>query len=562
MEKKRLHYARFMAGFLVLMAIFTFLSRALDSLTVPKVTIAYSKVGNVKYEINGEGTFQAETGGYVSVESGLKINRIYRKAGQSVVPGDAIFSYQMEGILDKQEELRLQIQKASLELKQMEVEARHVPTLSDSTLALQALDSANRAFETGNQELEETKVLSNEKQAEIKKKYNTNIELTEEEMEAETRRIYKSAELAYDAAVTKRNSTIKRAERTLAEAQKKLDKLLENQASEADVDAARESVSSAEEHLDEVREEQDFLVEEAEDTYDNAQDDYSDVDSGNRSAAEALKNNYQSAIEAEEDKIKAAEKHVESLREAIRQAELAVENAKVTDAGAATVRQKAAESAALQKQVKELDYQELTKKLAHIEKLVADGGEIKALTSGVIVELGVTPGAACTGSEVIRLGDEALKFEGVVEKRMGEIIKPGNHFMLQYGDEGEKSQATIDYVDYVSNEDSAKITATIEDGVGRLGASAGFTISLESEQYNQVIPIEVLRQDSVGYYVLLVGTKKTVLGEELEAIKLNVDVLEKSSTQAAISGAFAREDRLIMSSSKTVYEGDRIRISE
>ena len=80
-------------------------------------------------------------------------------------------------------------------------------------------------------------------------------------------------------------------------------------------------------------------------------------------------------------------------------------------------------------------------------------------------------------------------------------------------------------------------------------------------RYNQVIPIAGLRQESDGYYVLVVKPQKTILGEELTAEKVPVELLEKSSSQAAVEGAFGNTDRLIVSSSRIIEAGDRVRLS-
>lgn len=46
--------------FLALMAALTFLSRALDSVTVTRVQVGYGKQGVVPYLIEGDGTFTAD----------------------------------------------------------------------------------------------------------------------------------------------------------------------------------------------------------------------------------------------------------------------------------------------------------------------------------------------------------------------------------------------------------------------------------------------------------------------------------------------------------------------
>ena len=84
---------------------------------------------------------------------------------------------------------------------------------------------------------------------------------------------------------------------------------------------------------------------------------------------------------------------------------------------------------------------------------------------------------------------------------------------------------------------------------------------IRDRQYTQVIPIAGLRQESDGYYILVVKPQKTILGEELTAEKIPVELLEKSSTQAAVQGAFSNTDQLIVSSSRIIEAGDRVRIS-
>ena len=66
---------------------------------------------------------------------------------------------------------------------------------------------------------------------------------------------------------------------------------------------------------------------------------------------------------------------------------------------------------------------------------------------------------------------------------------------------------------------------------GVLGATAAFSINLASRQYNQVIPIAGLRQESDGFYVLVVKPQKTILGEELTAEKVPVELLEKAAAR-------------------------------
>ena len=99
-------------------------------------------------------------------------------------------------------------------------------------------------------------------------------------------------------------------------------------------------------------------------------------------------------------------------------------------------------------------------------------------------------------------------------------------------------------------------------GQGSLGGSASFAVNMESGAYSCVIPIGALREDNTGFFCLAVQPKRTILGEEMTAVRIGLEVLEKSSTAAAVSGAVTPEMKLITESDKGVGEGDRVRVVE
>ena len=547
--------------FLGAMAVFTVLSKSLDSLTVPQVGTSYGKMGNVNYEIKGDGKFLASGITYLNPQEGLKVQSVGKTAGQKVEAGEVLFAYQLEGIQKKKEELALSIEKMKLELTQSEVRSKQIPSISEETLAIQSLDAAKRALDFGYQDLEELRRESDEKLAKLKRDYNQSMTQSEEEMEEETRRQYRTAERAYDAAVAKKESAVKKAEREVTDCEEKLDRLEDEGASDEEILKARKALDRANEDLEEVREEQSLNVEEAKAALNSAEEDYGDVSAGRRTAAEALKNSYESSVEAVEAQIKAGEKSVRNLEEALSQAELAVFNARARDAVTAAENQKEQTASGLDRQVKQLDITKAEEQLKALEALEAASGEVTAPVSGVVTELAVVPGKTVTGDELVAIGDGRLKFEGTVEKKLGELITAGTKINLQYGESRRTYEAVVDSVDFLSEEEQAHFTASVQEDTGVLGATAAFSLNLTSRQYTQVIPIAGLRQESDGYYILVVKPQKTILGEELTAEKIPVELLEKSSTQAAVQGAFSNTDQLIVSSSRIIEAGDRVRIS-
>ena len=123
-------------------------------------------------------------------------------------------------------------------------------------------------------------------------------------------------------------------------------------------------------------------------------------------------------------------------------------------------------------------------------------------------------------------------------------------------------ETEVESVDQMAEGGKIQVTAWIQEGEGRLGDLVSFTVNMESGAYPCVIPIEALREDNKGYYCLAAEPEKTILGDEQKAVRIQVDVLEKSSSAAAVSGPVTKDMKLITESSKPVSEGDRVRVVE
>ena len=81
--------------------------------------------------------------------------------------------------------------------------------------------------------------------------------------------------------------------------------------------------------------------------------------------------------------------------------------------------------------------------------------------------------------------------------------------------------------------------------------------------YPCVVPLEALRMEDNQYFVLTVQETENILGNELTAVRINVEVLEKNNTMAALKAdGLDADSQIILSSQKTVKAGDRIRPEE
>lgn len=547
--------------FLTIMAVLTFLSRALDSVTVTRVETGYGKQGIVSYEIEGTGEFAAGRFVYITLPEDMQIGEILKRPGQKVQAGDTILLLQMERLVEERENLSLELEKARLLLEQEKLSGIPVPRVTEETLAMQQLAAARRALEAGQEDLAEAEEDYLVSTADLEHDYVQKKNRTREEVKEDNRRAMKSARRAYEAARLARDAAVKKAEREVEDRQKKLDKLeAREDAPEEDLERAQLELERAEEDLEDIRDGQDLEVEEKRAAMYAAEETYEDIDYGEETAREELRKAYEDAVKAEEDKLKNARDAVKGLEESLYRSMENLENAKVSDAGVMAEEAARKEISRLRQESMELDIRQLEKKLEKTDALIAGEGRVEAAVDGIVADSGLEAGDRTQAGSQVRLAVGNLNLIAQMDKDKSELLKQGTKMKVKITGQPGEVEAEVESVDQAAGTDKAQVTAAMPDGEGSLGGSASFSVYMESDIYPLVIPIEALREDNIGFYCLAAEPAKTILGEELTAVRINLEVLEKSSTGAAVSGPVARDARLITTSDKAVSEGERVRV--
>ena len=551
---------RFTVGFLIVMVIFTFLSRALDSVTIARVQTGYGKQGSVSYRITGEGTFEADRLSYRPLPEGMRVDTILARPGDVVQAGDTILTLQMEPLQEKREELAVALRQAELALDQERLSGREIPRVTQEMLALQQMEVDQRALELGRQDLADAKEDYDQNVDALRLEYDRLAGRSEDEIRQDAKEALKSARRVYDAAKLDRDSAVKRAEREVREKQKKLDRLnAQEDPSEEAVADAEEALAAAEEDLELAKEEQDILVEEAKASLRSAEEDYDDRSYNTLKAQEDCKKAYEDGVKAEDEKLAQAQRRVLELEEALRQSGQNLENARITDAGTRSEEEKTREISRLRQESMELDLEQKRRSLAKVEELISREGAVTAVSRAVVAGLDLQEGGLIGAADQIRLAEGRMLFQAQVDKEDAALLAQGQRMSLKRTGEAKELNAVVESVDRLSEDGKCTVSASLAEGDGWLGETCSFTVVLQSGVYPMVIPIEALREDTIGYFCLAVQPEKTILGEELTAVRVNVEVLEKSSTSAAVSGAVTGATPLVLSSNKSVSPGDRVR---
>ena len=157
------------------------------------------------------------------------------------------------------------------------------------------------------------------------------------------------------------------------------------------------------------------------------------------------------------------------------------------------------------------------------------------------------------------------RYTASIPKEQAEIITDGDAVTLKSAD-GKKTAEGLTIQSITENKenpDLTDITADIEKGEFDADESAVLYAEMNSAVYPCVVPLEALRMEDNQYFVLTVQETENILGNELTAVRINVEVLEKNNTMAALKAdGLDADSQIILSSQKTVKAGDRIRPEE
>lgn len=323
---------------------------------------------------------------------------------------------------------------------------------------------------------------------------------------------------------------------------------LENQISEieqqneASSEAATLALQRAEEDLADTTENMDAKVNEALSEVELAQAAYD-----NRSSCDDLEQ--QNLLSTLNEKQALYQSALEEYSTAVKEAARAVEDAELSlEMNLAT------ETDSLEQQL--LEKQE---KIASLQELVDVNGEILAEEDGVVTEVLVKAGDLTSETADIRMN--RMTGEMLLDVSVNDEIVP----YLSEGMEAraECSTESIDgvVIREIYQEDSKewKVRLAIPEGSAQIGDEISVHLSGESEMFNSCIPREALHINSQGkYFVYILAEKESMIGKELYAKEVAIEVLDWNLSSVAVDG-IGSKDEVVVSTTKMIEDGSRIR---
>ena len=106
------------------------------------------------------------------------------------------------------------------------------------------------------------------------------------------------------------------------------------------------------------------------------------------------------------------------------------------------------------------------------------------------------------------------------------------------------------------------IELSVPEGKGAIGLRGLMQFVGKSAQYDVLIPLSALREDGNGSFAYVVETREGALGESLYVRRVDVNVLDKDQSRAAIQSGITMRDALVQRSERELSDGDRVRLKE
>ena len=549
-----------LAGFLILMFLLTILSRAADSLTIAKVTASAATGGVISHNIEVDGNITPNKDIAISTSANIKIASVEATEGKTVKKGDLLIQLDTADLKKKllQAQKELQVAKATASDKKAN-EAIAVDTKSKSLQ--RTYEDYNQTVADANDSVSKAKSDMNEawNAYNTYKNSNSNSGETDTTVRDSLEKTVEEKQLAYDKAVANLDGVEKDIE---ADVRKEIDKAEEASKDESgnstltqedkqkireQVNARPENVSLLQNANDQINTAKDALTE-----AENALSAYNEQQNNSSSASydeqlKTLYDDYKAKEEAYNEAVKQRQSTIQSANRTLEDAK-APEN--VDTATALTAND---------------DLEEKQLAVDELQKVMDVNGKITAPSDGLITKVNVTTGETTTEDTAIRISDQSAgyKFTATLDKASAKYLSKDDKVTLDLGNGTTVEGLTVQSID-VSAEDknSYELTVSIPAKVKKLGSIATLKVEKASKKYDTCVPLGALHSDGDKYYVYVINEKDTILGTETAVDKVQVDILDKNNEQAAIEGSFSWGQQFVLTSSKTLRNGDRVRLVE
>lgn len=264
----------------------------------------------------------------------------------------------------------------------------------------------------------------------------------------------------------------------------------------------------------------------------------------------------------------------EQLIANVKTAQQAYEDAAIAANEAAVTNGRAVQSASIpdasnsSDRMNEITYEQMELALKKLEALKEADGKILSPADGLITKINITTGEKTTDGTAVLMADitKGYRFTAEITKDQEQYIGTGDLVTLT-GSNGKQKLEELAVESVVADETDTEVyhvTVQLPEDSFEIGASVTLEYSKKSAAYSICVPLSALHLDEKNQtYVLVPEEYDSIMGTEIRARKVSVNIQEKNESYAALAeGAITSQQQVITSSDKSIDNGSKVRISE
>lgn len=204
--------------------------------------------------------------------------------------------------------------------------------------------------------------------------------------------------------------------------------------------------------------------------------------------------------------------------------------------------------------------------LASLEALLEKGGVVEAPEAGVVKSIGLQTGGRTMEEAALLLYQAGtdLCFRISLEKEALPYVTLGEAVKVTDSRGEELKGAVAEALTEEEGETGTwSLTIRVPGDLSVIGQSLTAEITREEGPYESCVPLGALHKANDVSFVYVAEPRDTVLGQELTARRVAVEVEDQNETTAALkSGSLASSQQVIVLSDRELSEGSRIRLAE
>lgn len=267
------------------------------------------------------------------------------------------------------------------------------------------------------------------------------------------------------------------------------------------------------------------------------------------------KYDYEEDIKEEKRALETAVRTLEAVQLQLKQLEVSIKTGKENEQMEEKVK-------GLEKSSLMLDITEKCEEIDELNSLIKKKGRVTSPVDGTVAKLDITTGLTLSGGEKIVVATGEYELLMKADKEEIKYFQIGDEVIIKTGEGNDNLTGHIETIGLPDADGKINFSCLLPKGEFRTGMSLSYELKRTSEDYRYCIPLEAVRQDNSGYYILLVKEKDSVLGKEQTTFRMGITVIQKDFKMAAINATLSEQDVIIVGSSKYISEGDRVRVYE